>query len=151
MPVYFLDTDLPENSAWDRTLTHVLYGGSQYYRLCQEVILGIGGVRMLRALGHERLTRFHMNEGHACLLTLELLDEEVKKAKRSTITHDDIDTVREQCIFTTHTPVVTDHDQFPLDLVARVLNRKDIVTELQEVFYCGGVLNMTYLALNPSH
>jgi starch phosphorylase len=151
VPVYFLDTDLPENSPWDRTLTHVLYGGDQYYRLCQEMILGIGGLRMLRALGHDRLTRFHMNEGHASLLTVELLDEEVQKAGRHTVTHDDIDTVREQCIFTTHTPVATGHDQFPLDLVARVLNRKDIVTELQEVFCCGGVLNMTYLALNLSH
>ena len=151
VPVYFLDTDLPENSAWDRTLTHVLYGGDQYYRLCQEVILGIGGVRMLRALGYEQLTRFHLNEGHASLLTVELLDEEVKKAGRHTITHDDIERVRAQCIFTTHTPVATGHDQFPLDLVARVLNRKDIVAELEEVFCCGGLLNMTYLALNLSH
>ena len=151
VPVYFLDTDLPENSEWDRTLTHVLYGGDKYYRLCQEVILGVGGVRMLRALGHHRLTRFHMNEGHASLLTVELLDEEVQKAGRQTITHDDIETVREQCIFTTHTPIATGHDQFPLDLVARVLNRQDIVVELQDVFCCGGVLNMTYLALNLSH
>ena len=54
VPVYFLDTDLPENTEWDRTLTDFLYGGDQHYRLCQEVILGIGGVRMLRALGHVR-------------------------------------------------------------------------------------------------
>ena len=151
IPVYFLDTDLPENSDWDRTLTNVLYGGDQYYRLCQEVILGIGGMRMLRALGHDRLSRFHMNEGHASLLTVELLDEEVKKAGREAITADDIDTVRERCIFTTHTPVATGHDQFPLDLVSRVLNREDIVGELRDVFCCGGVLNMTYLALNLSH
>ena len=95
VPIYFLDTDLPENSDWDRTLTDVLYGGDQYYRLCQEVILGIGGMRMLSALGHDRLSRFHMNEGHASLLTVELLDEKVKKAGRETITPDDIDTVRE--------------------------------------------------------
>lgn len=151
VPVYLLDTDLPENSAWDRTLTDVLYGGDQYYRLCQEVILGIGGVRMLRALGHEYLTRFHMNEGHASLLTVELLDEAVRRAGRTAITHDDIEAVREQCLFTTHTPVATGHDQFPLDLVARVLGRPDIFVELQEVFCCGGVLNMTYLALNLSH
>ncbi len=151
VPVYFLDTDLPENSTWDRTLTDVLYGGDQYYRLCQEVILGIGGVRMLRALGHDQLTRFHMNEGHASLLTIELLDEEVRRAGRTAITHDDIEAVRAQCLFTTHTPVTTGHDQFPLDLVGRVLSRHDIFVELQEVFCCGGMLNMTYLALNLSH
>ena len=79
VPVYFLDSDLPENYEWDRTLTHFLYGGDQHYRLCQEMILGIGGVRMLRALGYEIIKRFHMNEGHANLLALELLDEESKK------------------------------------------------------------------------
>jgi starch phosphorylase len=82
VPVYFLDSDLPENSEWDRTLTHFLYGGDKHYRLCQEVILGIGGVRMLRALGYESIERFHMNEGHASLLALELLDEEARKAGR---------------------------------------------------------------------
>lgn len=61
VPVYFLDSDLPENSEGDRTLTHYLYGGDRRYRLCQEVILGIGGVRMLRALGYKDIERFHMN------------------------------------------------------------------------------------------
>ncbi len=73
LPVFFLDTDLPENNEEDRILTDFLYGGDQRYRLCQEVILGIGGVRMLRAIGYESIERFHMNEGHASLLTLELL------------------------------------------------------------------------------
>jgi len=82
VPVYFLDTDLPENSEWDRTLTHYLYGGDLHYRLCQEVVLGIGGVRMLRALGHRDITRYHMNEGHSSLLALELLDEEAQRAGR---------------------------------------------------------------------
>ena len=68
--VYFLDSDVPENAVWDRTLTHYLYGGDSRYRLCQEVILGIGGLRMLRALGYEHIERFHMNEGHAALLAL---------------------------------------------------------------------------------
>ena len=75
VPVFLLDADLPENSPWDRTLTHHLYGGNFHYRLCQEIILGIGGVRMLRALGYHEVRRFHMNEGHAALLGLELLDE----------------------------------------------------------------------------
>jgi starch phosphorylase len=73
VPVYFLDTDLPENSDWDRRLTDELYGGDSHYRLCQEVVLGIGGVRILAALGNADLERYHMNEGHSSLLTLELL------------------------------------------------------------------------------
>jgi starch phosphorylase len=68
VPVYLLDTDLPENAADDRMLSHFLYGGDSTYRLAQEVVLGIGGVRMLRALGHEQIDRFHLNEGHSALL-----------------------------------------------------------------------------------
>ena len=150
VPIYFLDTDLPENSEWDRTLTHYLYGGDQRYRLCQEAVLGIGGVRMLVALGHRTIKRFHMNEGHASLLTLELLDEEAKRNGRQTFIHEDIETIRKLCVFTTHTPVPAGHDQFPKDLVSRVLGRLDIY-EMKEVFCCEGVLNMTYLALNLSH
>src|SRR5580765_5522495 len=101
VPVYLLDTDLPENSEWDRKLTSVLYGGDSCYRLCQEIVLGIGGVRMLRALGYERIDRFHMNEGHASLLTLELLREEAEKAQRPRISIADLASVRQKCIFTT--------------------------------------------------
>ena len=93
VPVYFLDADLPENSEWDRTLTHYLYGGDQHYRLCQEVILGIGGVRMLRAMGLQEIERFHMNEGHSSLLGLELLDEEAQRRGRQSFTHDDVQAV----------------------------------------------------------
>ncbi|MGH7799121.1 MAG: alpha-glucan family phosphorylase [Thermodesulfobacteriota bacterium] len=148
--VFFLDTDLQENFEWDRTLTHFLYGGDQRYRLCQEIILGIGGLRMLRALSYENIERFHMNEGHASLLTLELLDEEAKKAGRKSISHEDIEAVRKKCIFTTHTPVPAGHDQFPLDLVSRVLGRREVY-DMKDVFCCEGLLNMTYLALNLSH
>jgi starch phosphorylase len=150
VPVYLLDADLPPNTDWDRTLTHFLYGGDLRYRLCQEVVLGIGGVRLLRALGYDQIARFHMNEGHASLLTVELLDEEVRKAGRDSIAHDDIAAVRQQCVFTTHTPVAAGHDRFPLALATQVLERQEMV-ELQEVFCCEGVLNMTYLALNLSH
>ena len=150
VPVYLLDADLPENSDWDRTLTDFLYGGDQHYRLCQEVILGIGGVRMLRALGHENIERFHMNEGHASLLVLELLDEEMKQAGRPSITHDDIEAVRKKCVFTTHTPIPAGHDQFPMDLVQSVLGRRDIYY-MKDVFCCEGRLNMTYLGFNLSH
>ena len=150
VPVYLLDADLPENSDWDRTLTHFLYGGDQHYRLCQEVILGIGGVRMLRALGYENIDRFHMNEGHASLLVLELLDEEIKRAGRSSITHDDIEAVRKKCVFTTHTPVPAGHDQFPMDLVQRILGRREVY-DMEDVFCCEGRLNMTFLGFNLSH
>jgi starch phosphorylase len=151
VPVYFLDSDLPENSEWDRTLTHFLYGGDQRYRLCQEAILGMGGVRLLRALGYDHIQRFHLNEGHASLLTVELLDEEVKKAGRPVITPDDIEAVRKQCVFTTHTPVPAGHDQFPLELVNRVLGHREVFFDWQDVFCYQGVLNLTHLALDLSH
>jgi starch phosphorylase len=150
VPVILLDADLPENSEWDRTLTHFLYGGDGYYRLCQEVILGIGGVRMLRALGHHSLPRFHMNEGHAALLALELLDERARWHQRDCFNDEDVAAIRPQCVFTTHTPVPAGHDQFPLDLVGRVLGRGEMF-EMKDVFCCEGRLNMTYLALNLSH
>ena len=150
VPVFFLDTDLPSNGDWDRTLTDFLYGGDPHYRLCQEVILGIGGVRILRALGYNSLDRYHMNEGHASLLALELLDEQAAQSGRKNITHDDIEAVRKKCVFTTHTPVPAGHDQFPMELVTRVLGRRDVY-EMKDVFCCEGMLNPTYLALNLSH
>ncbi len=121
VPVCFLDTDLPENSPWDRTLTDFLYGNDTHYRLCQEVILGIGGVRMLLQLGFDRLHRFHMNEGHASLLSFELLEEQARRAGRPVPNSEDVAAVRQKCVFTTHTPVPAGHDRFPLDLVHRVL------------------------------
>jgi starch phosphorylase len=150
VPVYFLDADLPENSEWDRTLTHFLYGGDQHYRFCQEMILGIGGVKMLRALGYKQIRRFHMNEGHSSLLAIELLDEEAQQSGRESIVYADIEAVRKRCVFTSHTPVPAGQDKFPLDLVNRVLGRRE-VDEMRDVFCCGDLLNMTYLALNLSH
>jgi len=150
VPVYFLDTDLPENSEWDRTLTHFLYGGDAHYRLCQEVILGIGGVRMLRALGHETIEQFHMNEGHASLLTVELLQQTATSAGKPAATKDDIEAVRKKCVFTTHTPVPAGHDQFPMDLVRQVLGDHHEINRMKDVFCQGDVLNMTYLALRMS-
>jgi starch phosphorylase len=173
VPVYLLDTDLPENSDWDRRLTDHLYGGDDWYRLCQEVILGIGGVRMLRALGYQEVNRFHMNEGHAAFLTIELLNEEVEKNGNSIIGQGEIEAVREKCIFTTHTPVPAGHDQFPLELVKKMADNLKYVMDNEDMFavdvqkhifqYGGdfarmmelgqrGVrLNMTYLALNLSN
>jgi starch phosphorylase len=150
VPVYFLDTDLPENGDWDRTLTHYLYGGDSHYRLCQEVVLGVGGVRMLRALGHRNVQRFHMNEGHASLLTLELLDERLRRTGRWVAGPEDVEEVREQCVFTTHTPVAAGHDKFPMDLAKRVLGKHGAFDQ-RDVFSSDNVLNMTYVALSLSH
>jgi glycogen phosphorylase len=172
VPIYFLDADLPSNSDADRNLTGTLYGGDSYYRLCQEVVLGIGGVRMLHALGYDDLTRYHMNEGHAALLTLQLLDEEAKKAGRESIRSEDIEKVRSKCVFTTHTPVPAGHDRFPMEfftrvfpgqtgfldlkdassaeLMKRVLQAEQNFPDLQEAARRGASLNMTQLALSLS-
>ena len=147
--VLLLDTDVPQNWEWDRTVTDSLYGGDAYYRLCQEIILGIGGVRILSALGYRNVRRFHMNEGHASLLALELLDEVSHRWGGNSVTSEHIARVQQQCVFTTHTPVPAGHDRFPFDQVNRALGRSDIYY-LKEVFCCAGELNMTYLALNLS-
>jgi glycogen phosphorylase len=172
VPVYFLDAALESNAEQDRALTGSLYGGDSYYRLCQEVLLGVGGVRMLRALGHTDLTRYHMNEGHAAMLTLELLGEEAEKAGRTSTRGEDIEKVRSKCIFTTHTPVPAGHDRFPMefltrafpdqngffdlkdassaDLVKRILQAEQDFPDMQEAARAGASLNMTYLALSLS-
>ncbi len=149
VPVYFLDANLEENTEWDRTLTDFLYGGDSYYRLCQEVILGIGVVRKLRALGYMDIERFHMNEGHASLLTLELLSERMQKENSNSIGDEIIKAVHESCVFTTHTPVAAGHDRFPLDVAKRVIGNHPAF-EMPNVFCCDEQLNMTYLALNLS-
>lgn len=122
VPIFFLDTDVHGNAEWDRTVTDQLYGGDWYYRLCQEVVLGIGGIRMARALGFERIRRFHMNEGHAALLTLELLAEAAERAGRERVNGEDIQEVRRHCIFTTHTPVAAGHDRFRLSGIENVVH-----------------------------
>lgn len=149
VPVYLLDTDLPENQPWDRTLTDQLYGGDEYYRLCQEVVLGIGGYRLLRELGYNHIRRFHMNEGHAALLVLALLEEKLaSRSYEQGVPADLIDAVREQCVFTTHTPVPAGHDQFAPDLAHRVLGDR----RCSWLKACGHdqSLNLTQLALRGS-
>ena len=151
VPVYFLDTDFNSNSEADKTITHYLYGGDNYYRLCQEVVLGIGGVKMLRALGYSQIDRFHMNEGHPSLLVLELLSEIASKINGNTINHKVLEAVRSMCVYTTHTPVPAGHDQFPLDMANKVLQAYPIFKQLEDSACCDKVLNMTYLALNNSY
>lgn len=151
VPVYFLDTDLPENSDFDRTLTHFLYGGDDFYRLCQEAVLGIGGVKMLRALGYDKIKRFHMNEGHASLLVTELLREILAQPHTEEWTIEQIySQVHSQCVFTTHTPVPAGHDKFPIEISKRVLGDTVPFCDLSQDFYYKNELNMTYLALKYS-
>ena len=152
VPVLLLDTDLEENSDSDRHLTDHLYGGDARTRLCQEAVLGIGGVRLLRALGYTRIRRFHMNEGHASLLTLELAHEVAQQDGAPTRPAEVLAMIKPRCVFTTHTPVAAGHDQFPLTLVNEVLG--DYGPKLQEYIQAcclDGTLNMTYLALANSH
>ncbi len=150
VPIFFLDTDLPENSDWDRGLTQSLYGGDDHYRISQEVILGIGGVRMLRALGYQDIDTFHLNEGHAALLTLALLDEAAKQAGQQSVNQQDAESVRSRCVFTTHTPVPAGHDKFSLELARRVIGSRDDFFGLEGVLHERDTLNMTCLALNLS-
>ncbi len=151
VPVYFLDTFLPQNDPYDQTLTDYLYGGDDRYRLCQEAVLGIGGVAMLRALGYSKVQAFHMNEGHSAFLGLALLEERVKGYGLPNATHEDREAVRKQCIFTTHTPVPAAYDSFPLDLVRQVLG-EERANALELADCClAGALNMTHLALSFSH
>src|ERR1700729_2867647 len=96
VPIYLLDTDLDGNSGWDRGLTDHLYGGDTNYRLQQEIVLGLGGVRMANALGL-RVNVYHMNEGHAALLTLALLESQLGGGPQSAATDADIEVVRRRC------------------------------------------------------
>lgn len=151
VPVIYLDTDLPENSDEDRTLTDQLYGGDEEYRIKQEVILGIGGVRMLRKLGF-KIKKFHMNEGHAAFLTLELLHEHKKDIEavwdESHIW--DTEAVRELCVFTTHTPVEAGHDKFSYEIYNKIFG--DYFPEnILKTLAGEKNLNMTLLGFNLSN
>ncbi|AKJ27388.1 alpha-glucan family phosphorylase [Caldimonas brevitalea] len=144
VPVLLLDTDVPENHPDDRTITHQLYGGDQAYRLKQEMVLGIGGVRMLRALG-VTVRKFHLNEGHAALLTLELLATQGRRGGPQV----DTAAVRRRCVFTTHTPVEAGHDRFSHELAGPMLGGLFASPAVRQLGG-EGELNMTLLALNLS-
>jgi len=150
LPVYLLDTDLPENDPQDRRITDQLYGGDSRYRLCQEAVLGLAGVRMLRALGHDQLDRFHLNEGHAALAVLELLAEcRLVPPQDGAELLTCVERVQRCCVFTTHTPVPAGHDVFSEQLAHSVLGsvRLPWLAALGQRFS----LNMTDLALRASH
>lgn len=150
VPVFFLDTDIEENQPSDREITHYLYGGDKAYRLKQEMVLGIGGVRMLNELGFQ-IKKYHMNEGHASLLAIELLREfkkDIEEVWDERLVWD-VERVKDICVFTTHTPVEAGHDKFPYELVSKILGNIVPLHVLQDL---GGKdhLNMTLLALNLS-
>jgi glycogen phosphorylase len=149
VPIYLLDTDIEENSGWDRGLTDHLYGGDTNYRLQQEIVLGMGGVRMANALGY-RVNVYHMNEGHAALLTMGLLERQLGGGPLGAATEADIEQVRKSCVFTTHTPVPAGHDRFSVEQTVRILG-SDRTARLEK-FGCfrDGLLNMTLLALRFS-
>ncbi|HET7319512.1 MAG TPA: alpha-glucan family phosphorylase [Nitrospirota bacterium] len=150
VPILFLDTDLAENAAEDRSITDQLYGGDNVYRIKQEVVLGMGGVRILQALEFH-IKKYHMNEGHASFLALELLlrfkrDIESVWDERSVW---DITRVRDLCVFTTHTPVEAGHDKFPYTVVRQVLGEIISFDVLKDLAGKDN-LNMTHLALSLS-
>ena len=150
VPVFLLDTNLPENSEYDRHLTDCLYGGDQRYRLAQEVVLGFGGFRLLEKLYPGQIEVYHMNEGHSALLSLGLLERRLDQSFAGRLKQLDIDGVRNMCIFTTHTPVPAGHDQFPRSLAVQVLARDHISLLDEAEAWEGDALNMTYLALRFS-
>jgi starch phosphorylase len=146
VPVFFLDADLPENAPEDRRITSRLYGGEHPDRLAQEVVLGIGGVRMLRALGYESpmVSCFHMNEGHAALLAAELIREGIEAGLSE---QDAAMSIREKCVFTTHTPIAAGHDRFDGALAESMTGG---VLRPSAVFFKDGMLDMTHTALQSS-
>jgi starch phosphorylase len=150
--LYLMDTDVEQNAPWDRELTHRLYGGDQEMRVKQEIVLGIGGVRALRALGIQPAV-WHMNEGHSAFLVLERIRELVDNGLSF---EDAAAAVRATSVFTTHTPVPAGHDAFPFHLLdkyfwhywdALKLDRESFLAlgEYQQEW--GSAFNMTVLAL----
>lgn len=113
VPIFFMDTDIEENEPWQRDLSARLYHGDHVVRLRQEIILGMGGVKALKTLGY-RPTTYHLNEGHAAFACIELLQE---TAEEDLPWEERLERVRQQVVFTTHTPVGAGHDEFPFHLV----------------------------------
>ncbi len=140
VPVYFLDVNVEGNDERDRELNKHLYGGGDYIRLCQEIILGIGGVRMLRDLGYRDIRSYHLNEGHASLLTLELIRESGYSSHEK---------IQKACVFTTHTPVPAGHDVFDFEMVRNVLSPV-YIDYLKEILEGEHPVNLTTISLKLS-
>ncbi len=151
VPVYLLDTSPATNSDYDRTLTDHLYGGGEHYRLCQELILGIGGIVMLAKMNYRDIECYHMNEGHSALLTLRLVERRLARNGHATPNAEDLAVIRRNCVFTTHTPVPAGHDKFDADLVRQVLGERRAALLFSTGFTKETSLNMTHLALFHSN
>jgi starch phosphorylase len=150
VPLYLLDTRVPQNSEIDRWITAHLYGGDQDTRIRQEIVLGIGGVRALRLLGYQTFDTYHMNEGHAAFLGLELIREQIAAGQTF---GEASGYVRERTVFTTHTPVPAGHDAFPHELLLAYLGHyqaNELGCDRQELLKLGGwgAFSMTELALH---
>ncbi|WP_426451614.1 alpha-glucan family phosphorylase [Paenibacillus sp. S-38] len=152
-PVYLLDADLEINSPWDRELTAQLYGGNQDTRIAQEILLGVGGVKALRALGLPT-GAYHINEGHAAFLAFERIREQLDKGLPF---HVALEIIRASTVFTTHTPVPAGHDAFPMGMFDYYFSRLfHDYPEHREAFRTLGydqgknAFNMTYLAMNAA-
>ena len=153
--LFLLDTDLPENAPWDRELSARLYGGGSETRIQQEIILGIGGVRALRALGIQP-TVWHLNEGHAAFVALQRIREIIEQGRSF---DDALEEVKQSTVFTTHTPVPAGHDAFPFHLVEKHLagtwgeigqHRQSFLALGEYDNGSGSLFNMTALALRTS-
>ncbi len=139
VPIIFLDTDMEGNAPEDRRITDSLYGGDRNYRLKQEIVLGIGGIKVLKNLPF-KIRKYHMNEGHSSLLTFELLKDNGMDSEK----------VRNLCVFTTHSPVEAAFDQFSYELVQQVLGKEYMLLSDMKQYAGTENLNMALLALNLS-
>lgn len=148
VPVYLLDTDLDGNHPDDRQISDHLYGFDGHYRLTQEAVLGIGGRQMLTALGLKP-TRYHMNEGHASLLAIDLLKEVAERGDKPTLP-EALAEVRAACVFTTHTPISAGHDRFLRALAEEVFGAESVARVAHIPDLLGAELNMSVLGLELS-
>ncbi len=153
--LYLLDTSLEENAPWDRDLSARLYGGDHDTRVQQEIVLGIGGVRALKALGVEPAV-YHLNEGHAAFAVLQRIRDLCEQGWSFDAA---LEEVRRTTVFTTHTPVAAGHDAFPFDLVeTHLAGAWGDLGDYREQFFelarydsgSGPLFNMTALALRTA-
>ncbi len=147
IPVYLLDTNISSNEPWQRQFTHVLYDATPFQRLVQEMILGMGGVKLLEALGYKNMKTYHMNEGHAAFLSLQLLQDHEEGPREENLEKLWAE-IRNKIIFTTHTPVPAGHDKFSYDIFNDSF--RDRVPENIKKLAGENQVNMTLLALNTS-
>lgn len=149
VPIIFLDTNVDGNSDYDRTISQHLYHGDHSFRIAQEIVLGIGGLKMLTDLGYDKIVHYHLNEGHASFLILELLSDSKVEGVDDVKEKYDFEGVKKRMVFTTHTPVAAGHDKFDPALVKDIIG-SNVDHELLDHFTSDGKVNMTNIALECS-